>query len=587
MSGTPDPWALSGAPRKRARVLLVDDDPIAALVISACLPHCTVVKRGGVDEAWHELSTGEPFDLVLCDVILGEGDSGFRLVSLLELSPLRGSVPVVMMSASPGLSVEHGLSSCVDFLTKPISKDLLRKKVDLVIDNSAKVRREAEYEKELGMLQERIHTMEAKTEQILETPLQAIIVRLKSLLSSSDSLGGPLAKELGGILRTLASTKLYEPALERVVHAPDLDPLAKSFILDAFGRPQIPYPEVSSVTPAPSRLVTSPTSMCECPVCERLREWDFEALALTLDELEHIAAVMLCSVGVPEAGARALSSIARERYRARNPYHNFAHGVDCMQAVFSMLLSLGGAALLTQTDVLSLVVAGLMHDIGHPGTTNAYQVGAETEFALTYNDRAVLESYHASTSWRILRFALPHGCGVLDAISAASLPAFKRDFLEEILATDMGQHMSLVAQWKTAVSQPGGWRPSKEDPEARSLLRRLIIKCADVSNVARPWRAAHAWAHRVCREFFAEGRLCREKGMPVLPFMDEAVASVPRVNTAFIDVSAATLFSLLSAVVPGTHGLVENVAINRQKFQDCIDRGLSCCSNGTVSELRR
>jgi calcium/calmodulin-dependent 3',5'-cyclic nucleotide phosphodiesterase len=45
-------------------------------------------------------------------------------------------------------------------------------------------------------------------------------------------------------------------------------------------------------------------------------------------------------------------------------------------------------------------VAAVVHDLEHTGTTNNFHVMAQSETALLYNDRAVLENHHASATFR-------------------------------------------------------------------------------------------------------------------------------------------------------------------------------------------
>jgi hypothetical protein len=44
----------------------------------------------------------------------------------------------------------------------------------------------------------------------------------------------------------------------------------------------------------------------------------------------------------------------------------------------------------------------MCHDIGHPGTNNAFQVNTMSDLAITYNDKAVLENFHCSTTFQLL-----------------------------------------------------------------------------------------------------------------------------------------------------------------------------------------
>lgn len=54
-------------------------------------------------------------------------------------------------------------------------------------------------------------------------------------------------------------------------------------------------------------------------------------------------------------------------------------------------------------DLLSIIIAALGHDIGHPGLTNTYHINGSTDMAITYNNISVLENFHASTLFKTIR----------------------------------------------------------------------------------------------------------------------------------------------------------------------------------------
>jgi cAMP-specific phosphodiesterase 4 len=49
-----------------------------------------------------------------------------------------------------------------------------------------------------------------------------------------------------------------------------------------------------------------------------------------------------------------------------------------------------------------MTFAGLCHDVDHSGTTNLFQVNAQTKLALLYNDKSVLENHHVAVTYKIL-----------------------------------------------------------------------------------------------------------------------------------------------------------------------------------------
>lgn len=169
-----------------------------------------------------------------------------------------------------------------------------------------------------------------------------------------------------------------------------------------------------------------------------------------------------------------------------------------MQAIFYFLLQIGalppyaadqpqrqlsgGAlnSLLKPFDALTLLVAAIGHDVGHPGVNNAFLVALNAPLAQLYNDRSVLEAFHCAAYSQILRRFWP---AAFDEIP------MRRLMINSILATDMGLHFKFVMdmgnlQEKLAAnkSTTDGWSP-KVMEETRDTVCGLLIKCADISNV--------------------------------------------------------------------------------------------------------
>ena len=62
-----------------------------------------------------------------------------------------------------------------------------------------------------------------------------------------------------------------------------------------------------------------------------------------------------------------------------------------MQTSYIFLLKGGASQLigLSPLESLSFLVSALMHDIGHPGQNNAYQINSISKHALRYNGKLV------------------------------------------------------------------------------------------------------------------------------------------------------------------------------------------------------
>jgi 3'5'-cyclic nucleotide phosphodiesterase len=57
---------------------------------------------------------------------------------------------------------------------------------------------------------------------------------------------------------------------------------------------------------------------------------------------------------------------------------------------------------LTDLERFAYLLAAVVHDVGHPGRNNSFQINRQTLLALEYNDLSVLENMHASKAFRRL-----------------------------------------------------------------------------------------------------------------------------------------------------------------------------------------
>ena len=89
-------------------------------------------------------------------------------------------------------------------------------------------------------------------------------------------------------------------------------------------------------------------------------------------------------------------------YHPANPYHNFRHAVDVLQANYYFLCKLGMMEpmtgemeliatsqvkeLLQPLDIFALLMASIGHDVSHPGVNNHFMVNRKRCRTITWND---------------------------------------------------------------------------------------------------------------------------------------------------------------------------------------------------------
>ncbi|CAO3595350.1 unnamed protein product [Absidia cylindrospora] len=270
-------------------------------------------------------------------------------------------------------------------------------------------------------------------------------------------------------------------------------------------------------------------------------------------------------------------------YHDNNSYHNFAHAVDVLQCSYYILRQLGVIPfgqrhslasnikpqdLLRPIDILALFIAAIGHDAAHPGVNNLFLINSATPLALLYNDRSVLESFHSMTLFQIMK---KHG---LDQISGgtgtSNYQEFRKTVVTSILATDMSLHNEYVMKIKEqSVRFQDQSSCSKVDEEQeRLLICSAIIKCADISNVARPFFHATKWAELLVEEFACQGDLEKELGMPVSPLNDREKLVLEDSQIGFIQFVAMGLFKHVREVMQEMSFAVDQLESNLRRWEN-------------------
>ncbi|KAL8939333.1 MAG: hypothetical protein Q9211_002787 [Gyalolechia sp. 1 TL-2023] len=333
-----------------------------------------------------------------------------------------------------------------------------------------------------------------------------------------------------------------------------------------------------------------------------ITSWNFSAHELSEDQLVHAAFLMLQHAlnmaelerwRLPAADLKCFLLASRAAYNSFVHYHNFRHVIDVMQAVFYFLLRIGTlppyvqevepspepprpksaiGSLLQPFDALTLLVSAIGHDVGHPGVNNAFLVALNAPLAQLYNDRSVLESFHCAAYSQILRRYWK---------SAFEDTAMRGLMISTILATDMGVHfkyMTDLGNLQEKLLHDGGtdsWSPQVLD-DYRTLTCGLLIKCADISNVARPFSVAATWADILQLEFANQGVMEDDLGMATTLFGGPPelgnLAKLASSQTGFMNIFARPLFQAVSDILPGMAFAVEEMKTNqhiwKQKIQE-------------------
>lgn len=98
--------------------------------------------------------------------------------------------------------------------------------------------------------------------------------------------------------------------------------------------------------------------------------------------------------------------------------------------------------------------------------------------------------------------------------------------------------------------------------ETRSLLLKLILHAADVSNPCKPWNICHYWAKHVLAEFFNQGDREKELGIPVQMLNDREKVNVPNSQIGFIEFVVAPLIITMVKLLPPLYMILCMMALH-------------------------
>ena len=283
---------------------------------------------------------------------------------------------------------------------------------------------------------------------------------------------------------------------------------------------------------------------------------------------------------IPEAVFDNFVRLVRDNYHAENPFHNFRHAVNVVQTLHLFLshprFSLKSC--FQPLEIFAMLIAGLCHDVQHPGFTNKFLCSSLHPLALRYNDTAVLENHHAATTIAMLDHPVGDGAGGTRSVAqsfkssgASSYQQVRSMLMRCILATDVASHKRHVADVTTLTQRTSGPTSVLSD-EDRLTLMAVLVDGADVSNEIRSFAFSRQWAPLVTEEFCREGELERVQYGSQHPVrFNRATISMAEEQMSFIKGVCLPLYEGLAKApfFVGQQTATRKVTV-AEGFQDCV-----------------
>ena len=269
-------------------------------------------------------------------------------------------------------------------------------------------------------------------------------------------------------------------------------------------------------------------------------------------------------------------NLVSSQYLPTTLYHNNMHGADVCQSVSLYFLNSNAEKILQTTllDLLSIIIASLGHDLGHPGLNNNFHINARTELALTYNDSSCLENYHCSKLFNILK---KDEVNIFEVLNNNDFKDIRKRMISEILATDMFYHKKIIdtAQSKIKQIKPDKFEFLSTDKESikseQQSILDFFIHTADLAHNSKLFKISLKWVELLSEEFWLQGDKEKSLGINVSYLCDRNKVNVPKDQVGFLNGVILPTFDILTQLFPGLNYTTENVMNNIKEWQKLAD----------------
>jgi 3'5'-cyclic nucleotide phosphodiesterase len=217
-----------------------------------------------------------------------------------------------------------------------------------------------------------------------------------------------------------------------------------------------------------------------------------------------------------------------------NPFHNFAHASHVAMSVSKLLSRIVAPSDLDSPDIdgtknatlhdytygitsdpltqFSCVVSALIHDVDHPGVSNAQLVKENAEMAAAFAGKSAAEQNSVSLAWDLLQDDKYRELRRTIYSTDEELARFRQIVVNAVMATDIvDKDLKMIRnlRWDRAFA-------TEQAPNSRDMINRKativiehLIQASDVAHTMQHWHVYRKWNELFfleCHKAFVEGR---------------------------------------------------------------------------------
>ena len=279
------------------------------------------------------------------------------------------------------------------------------------------------------------------------------------------------------------------------------------------------------------------------------------------------------------------------QYLTSTLYHNSLHGADITQTICLFFNNSNAEEVCHAQviDLLSIIIAALGHDIGHPGLTNTFQINSSSDMAITYNDSSCLENFHLCTLFKTIR---KDEYNIFEKLSPQDYKNIRKKMISEILATDMAIHGKVLNNIRSKIPEYLLTNEKEDNKnkikkfelitdinneqttnEEKQALFDYFIHSADLGHNTKLFNISLRWVKLLSEEFWLQGDKERKMNLNISFLCDRDTTIVPKSQVGFIGGFIIPTYNFLVIMFPTLSYTIENAKDNLNKWQKLADEG--------------
>ncbi|XP_008059248.1 rod cGMP-specific 3',5'-cyclic phosphodiesterase subunit alpha isoform X2 [Carlito syrichta] len=321
----------------------------------------------------------------------------------------------------------------------------------------------------------------------------------------------------------------------------------------------------------------------ELPDAEKfeINRFHFSDLPLTELELVKCGIQMYYELKVvdkfhipQEALVRFMYSLSKG-YR-KITYHNWRHGFNVGQTMFSLLMTGKLKRYFTDLEALAMVTAAFCHDIDHRGTNNLYQMKSQNPLAKLHGS-SILERHHLEFGKTLLR---DENLNIFQNLNRRQHEHAIHMMDIAIIATDLALYFKKRTMFQKIVDQSKTYETEHEwtqymmlEQTRKEIVMAMMMTACDLSAITKPWEVQSKVALLVAAEFWEQGDLERTvlQQNPI-PMMDRHKADeLPKLQVGFIDFVCTFVYKEFSRFHAEITPMLDGITNNRKEWKALAD----------------